>query len=106
MEDFRKEEAYLRAKLKTEKLKKFYSHLGTFAILFIALHGYKIIRRVSAGHDFFDVLAEMSIGSLWWYWAIALLLHAAQVFLPNILFGADWEARKMKEYMDNDKNNY
>ncbi|OIQ28365.1 MAG: hypothetical protein BM564_09860 [Bacteroidetes bacterium MedPE-SWsnd-G2] len=106
MEDYRKEEAYLRARLRTEKLKKFYSHLGTYVILFFALHSFKVVRRVGAGHDFLDVLSELSIGSFWWYWAIGLLIHAASVFLPNVIFGPKWEAQKMKEYMDKEKNNF
>ena len=40
------------------------------------------------------------------FWGIGLAFHFLGVFGPDFIFGKDWEAKKMKEYMDKDKEEY
>ena len=44
--------------------------------------------------------------AVWIFWGIGLAFHAFGVFGQNILFGKDWEERKMKEFMDDDKQHW
>jgi hypothetical protein len=52
----------------------------------------------------------MTSPGYWWFlwamfgWGIGVGFHALGVFGPNLLFGKDWEDRKIKELMDKDKN--
>jgi hypothetical protein len=36
-------------------------------------------------------------------WGIAVAIHAAVVFLGGGRFGSDWEERKIREYMEQDR---
>lgn len=47
-------------------------------------------------------------GGWWFYWAtfgwgIGLLTHGLSVFALPGMFGKNWEERKIREYMDQDK---
>ncbi|MFO7672609.1 MAG: 2TM domain-containing protein [Lutibacter sp.] len=37
---------------------------------------------------------------------MGLVFHALGAFNHNLLFGKNWEDRKIKEFMDKEKNNY
>ena len=39
------------------------------------------------------------------YWGIGLVAHGATVFVPNFAFGKEWEDKKMKQFMEKEKNN-
>ncbi|MCB4799533.1 2TM domain-containing protein [Neotamlana laminarinivorans] len=96
--EFLKEEAYLRAKEKVKKIVGFYWHLAVF----IVVNAFIIFTIVVNG------------GSLWhfgtWatplFWGIGLLFHFLGVFGVTFLFGKDWEERKIREFMEKDKNNW
>jgi len=97
--NFAKEEAYLRAKKKLEKLVGFYWHLAVYVIVnaFII-----ILITANSSQSFF------SFGT-WatpFFWGIGLLFHFLGVFGPNFMFRKDWEDRKIKEFMDKDKRNW
>lgn len=97
--DFRKEEAYLRAKKKVDALVGFYWHLAVyivvniFLILLIALNS-------NEGFSGFGPYATAV------FWGIGLLFHFLGVFGPEFLFGKDWEQKKIQEYMEKDRNNW
>ena len=89
MED---KEKYERAKKRVQNLKDFYTHLTVYILINILL---VIINVVSyQGH--------------WWFfypllgWGIGLTAHAVSTF-AYFRFGASWEERKIKEYMEKDK---
>ena len=96
---FLKEEAYLRAKKKLDKLKGFYWHLASY----IVVNAFLII-----------LIASNSNGSIWhfgtfataFFWGIGLLFHFLGVFGPDFIFGKNWEDRKIKEIMDKEKKNW
>jgi hypothetical protein len=97
--DFRKEEAYLRAKKKVDTIIGFYWHLAVyivvnvFLILLIALNS-------SEGFSGFGPYATAV------FWGIGLFFHFLGVFGPGFLFGKDWEQKKIQEYMEKDRNNW
>ncbi len=97
MEDYNKENRYIRAKERVEEIKKFYGNLTSYIIVisFLAILNYWVD---GWGYPWF----------LWaaFGWGIGLAFHAAKAFRLNPFFNKDWEERKIKEYMDKDKEDY
>ena len=95
-EDFIKGEAYRRAKKKLDKLKGFYWHLASYIAVNIFL---------------ITVIAINSNGNIWnfgtfttaFFWGIGLGFHALGIFGKDFLFGKRWEERKIKEYMEKNR---
>lgn len=98
--NFNKEEAYLRAKKKFDKLKGFYWHLAAYVIVNIFLM-IMVITNMDVDESFwkFETFATAI------FWGIGLAFHAMGVFGPDLLFGKNWEEKKINEYMDKDKRN-
>jgi hypothetical protein len=92
-----KEEAYLRAKKKLDKLKGFYWHLASYVVVNLFLI---ILIGSNSSEDYFS-FATFSTAI---FWGIGLFFHFIGVFGPDFLFGKNWEERKVKEFMDKDKN--
>ena len=76
MESSDRENKYIRAKERIAEIKKFYSNLTSYAVFIWAAFG----------------------------WGIGLFFQALKVFQFNILFGKNWEQRKIKEFMQKDEN--
>ncbi len=96
MEEFNKESKYIRAKERVDELKKFYGNLTSYIIVctglgllnYFTYWGYKWFLWVVLG------------------WGIGVFFHAIGTFNLNPFFGKDWEKRKIKKYMDEDKDDY
>ncbi len=99
LSDFRKEEAYLRAKKKVESIVGFYWHLAVYVIINLFLI---ILIGVNSGEGFtsFGTYATAI------FWGIGLLFHFLGVFGPNFIFGKDWENKKIEEYMEKERRNW
>ncbi len=95
--DFRKEEAYLRAKKKVDSLIGFYWHFAVYIVVNIFLI---IIIGVNAGFSGFGPYATAT------FWGIGLFFHFIGVFGPDVFFGKDWEKRKIKEFMDKETQSW
>ena len=94
--DWKKDDAFYRAKKRLDKLKGFYRHLAVYIVInlfLIFIIGFK------SGEGFFS-FATFSTAI---FWGIGLMFHAMGVFLPGFFFSKGWEERKIKEYMDRDK---
>jgi two-component system LytT family sensor kinase len=85
---------YLRAVEKVEKLKEFYQNLASYCIVIPFLIFINL--RFSPGFYWF------------WFpifgWGIGLAFHFLEVNNYNIFLGKNWEDRKIKEMMKEDKN--
>lgn len=92
--DFRKEEAYLKAKRKVDSMIGFYWHLAVYVVINLFLI---ILIGVNAGFDNFGAYATA------FFWGIGLFFHFLGVFGPDVFFGSNWEQRKIKELMEKDK---
>ncbi|MCX2680234.1 2TM domain-containing protein [Galbibacter sp. EGI 63066] len=97
METTDKEKKYYEAKERVEEIKKFYSNLTSYivVIIFLAIINYWTNRMTYP----------------WFLWAaggwgLGLIFHGAKVFGWNPFFSKDWEERKIKEYMDKEKDDY
>ena len=93
MEDFSKENKYIRAKERVEELKKFYGNLTAYVIV---ISGLAILNYGVDGWRY-----------MWFLWAafgwgIGLFFHAMRTINLNPFFGKDWEERKIKEFMKED----
>jgi len=97
-QDYTKEEAYLRARKKVEKLKGFYGHSVSYVIVNIFILA-MIGLNLSEGETFW----KFGHFSTAFFWGIGLVFHAASVFGPDILLGKSWEDRKIEEYLDKEK---
>ena len=97
--DFRKEEAYLRAKKKVNSIIGFYWHVAVYIVVNAFLI---LIIGLNTGHGFsgFGPYATAL------FWGIGLLFHFLGVFGPDFFFGKDWEKRKIREFMDREERNW
>ena len=94
MENFEKENRYLKAKEQVADLRKFYGSLISYIF---------VIGSLAALNYYVNELR-----SPWFLWAafgwgIGLLFHAARVFNWNPFISKDWEARKIKEFMEREE---
>lgn len=95
---FYKEEAYLRAQKKVKSLMGFYWHLASYVIVNLFI----IILIVSNGGKLFSFGTFATAI----FWGIGLFFHFLGVFGPDFLFGKNWEERKIKKFMEKDRQNW
>jgi len=93
-EQFYNEEAYLRAQRKVKKLIGFYWH----AVSYVIVNAFIVGVLVSSGVSF----GSVAVWSTALFWGIGLAFHAFSVWGPDILFGRNWEQRKIREFMEQD----
>jgi hypothetical protein len=80
------------AKERVRKIKGFYKHLIAFVIINIFIL-YLNIKNLAPEESFFQV----KVFSTFLFWGIGLLAHAGSIFVPNWIFGENWEKRKIEE---------
>lgn len=94
-------ERYQLAQKRVKQLKGFYTHFLIYILVNLIIV-FINIQNLSDGESYFQWHNFITLS----FWGIGLLSHAASVFLPNLIFGKGWEARRMKKYMDNDKTRW
>ena len=85
-------ERYARARQRVEEIRGFYVHLINY-LIFVPVFIFIDFKTTSFPWAVFPIVG----------WGIGLLGHAAQAFNYNIFFGKDWEERKIKQLLDNEK---
>ena len=94
---FQKDERYYAAQNKVKSIKGFYIHFTVYvfvnSILIFQIHS-------NSGNDFWRW--ESFSSAL--FWGIGIIAHGANVFGSNLLFGKNWEDRKIQELMEKDKS--
>jgi hypothetical protein len=93
---FQKGERYFAAQKRVKSIKGFYVHLTVYVFVNIFL-SFQIY--LSSKNEFWRW--ESFSPAL--FWGIGLLAHGTSVFGTNLLFGKNWEERKIKELMEKDK---
>ncbi len=87
------EQRYQRARSRVDQLKGFYSHLTVFIIV-----------------NLFLFLLNFFSGGEWWFywpllgWGIGIIAHALSVFVGSGRLTQDWEDRKIRELMEQDRD--
>lgn len=99
MEDSKEQMAYILAKHKAEKLKRFYVHGIIYVIANVLILILKITRNINNGETFNEAFFDFSTFSTAIIWGLVIAIHAFSVFGPNIILGNDWEEKKLKQYM-------
>ncbi|WP_303317455.1 2TM domain-containing protein [Flavivirga abyssicola] len=98
-EEFKREDAYLRAQKRLKEIKGFYWH----ALWYVLVNVFIVV-----------MIAVNTDGNIWHFgtfstplfWGIGLGFHAMGVFGKNIFFSKKWEKRKMNEFLDKDKKRW
>jgi hypothetical protein len=91
-----KDERYFAAQKRVKSIKGFYIHFTVYVFVNIVL---SIQIYLNTQNDFWRW--ESFATAL--FWGIGILAHGTSVFGSNLLFGKNWEERKIKEFMEKDK---
>lgn len=83
---------------KVKKIKSFYTHLLIYVIINMIIV-FINIQNLEVGESYFQLRNFITFG----VWGIVIIIHALSVFLPNFIFGSQWEARKIKKYMEQEE---
>lgn len=86
------------AKKKVKQLKGFYSHFLAyiFVNIFIIVLNFK---NLEPGESYFQWQNFTTLI----FWGIGLTMHALATFVPNFIFGNEWEEKKIQKLMNKDK---
>jgi 2TM domain len=87
-------ERYQKAKKQVEEIKGFYVHLSSYIAVMIVL---------------IFINLKYTPHYLWFFWSllgwgIGLFIHAALVFKFLTFIGKDWEEKKIKQFMEEEKS--
>lgn len=85
---------YQRAQKQVEEIKGFYGHL----LAFVLANGFMAYINLKYSPQY--------LWFLWSFlsWGLGLLFHGMKVFKYTPLLGKEWEQRKIKEFMEQEKN--
>lgn len=97
---FIEQEKYERAAKRVKSIKGFYSHLMVYIVINIVIVIINV-QNLDAGESYFKWQNFTTLG----FWGIGLFAHGMTVFMPAIILGKNWEERKIKEYMEKERNN-
>jgi len=97
------EQKYIRAKRRVEDLKGYYWHLAIYVLVNLFLTGSQIIDGITEDKSFNEIFSDFGLYGVWALWGIGLAIHTFKVFGFPFFMGNDWEERKIKEYMNNQR---
>lgn len=86
---------------RVKRIKGFYIH----AFVYVLVNAFILIAIYKDSVDGSTIVfAKWETWSTALFWGIGLVAHGLSVFGRNIFFGANWEEKKIREFMDKDKN--
>ena len=88
------ESSYYKAQKRVEDIKGFYGHLTSYIVV---MTGIMILNLVTSPQHLWFIYPAMG-------WGIGLVVHGMSVFNYLPFLGNNWEERKIKEYMEREKN--
>jgi hypothetical protein len=95
MEQYNEEfERYQKAKKQVEQIKGFYGNLVAYIVVNVFLMIINLLYSPEYLWFFWPMLG----------WGIGVLFHGMKAFNYSPFLGKDWEERKLKEFMDQEKN--
>ena len=99
MENFNNEQFRVeKARKRVKAIGGFYKHATVYIIVNMAL-----LANNYFNHDNGEVFFSFNTFSTPLFWGIGLFFHGFSVFGTPIVFGNDWEERKINEYMQVEK---
>nr|WP_321223050.1 2TM domain-containing protein [uncultured Psychroserpens sp.] len=93
--EFSHKERYQLAAKRVKQIKGFYTHALIYVLINLVFV-YINFQNLDEGESYFQWRNFITFS----FWGIGLLAHGASVFLPNIIFGKNWEEKKIREFMD------
>jgi uncharacterized protein YybS (DUF2232 family) len=99
--DYSKLEQLERARKRVKQIKGFYSHLLVYVVINIMIVVINI-QDLEPGESYFQYKNFFTL----FFWGIGLAIHGLSVFLPDFIMGQNWEERKIKELMEEDKKQW
>ena len=91
---------YQEALKRVKKIKGFYTHAIVYVFVNIMIV-FLNVKNLDPGETYFQFKNFMTA----FFWGIGLVAHGLSVFVPNWIMGQNWEERKIKEFMEKEKNN-
>lgn len=91
MKELSNNQRYLRAKKRVEDIKGFFGNLLAYCLVL------PLLAYINWKTTDFPWVIFPAIG-----WGFGLLMHGFRVYGYNLIFGRDWEARKIREFMSED----
>ena len=105
--NFTQEASFIRAKKRVKAIKGFYVHLIVYIIINIVISGIIIFGLIKSDYSFKDSLSNFGVYSTWIFWGIGMFFHWLGVFgFKSMVFGREWEDKKIKELMEKDKDRF
>jgi len=98
--NFNPDDRYELAYKRVKRIKGFYIH----ALVYVLVNAFIIISSFNRSEIGTEVFFRWETYSTAFFWGIGLLAHGLSVFGRDLFFGDDWEERKIKEFMEKDKN--
>ncbi len=89
-----KETSYYKAQKRVEDIKGFYGHLTSFIVVNLGL---MILNLITSPQHLWFFYPTMG-------WGIGVVIHGMSVFNYLPFLGNNWEERKIKEFMEQEKN--
>lgn len=99
--DFTEQERFDRAKKRVNKIKGFYSHVLVYVVINIMIVIIKI-QDLEPGESYFQYKNFFTL----FFWGIGLAIHGLSVFLTDFILGKNWEERKIKKFMEEDRKHW
>ncbi|WP_298424402.1 2TM domain-containing protein [uncultured Kordia sp.] len=96
--NYTEEELYIQARKKVEKIKGFYIHFAVYIAVNIFL-----ISIIAVNLDPGESIWQFGPFSTAIFWGIGVAFHGLGVFGTGLFFGKNWEERKIREYIDKEK---
>lgn len=91
---------YQEALKRVKKIKGFYTHAIVYVFVNIMIV-FLNVKNLDPGETYFQFKNFMTA----FFWGMGLVAHGLSVFVPNWIMGQNWEERKIKEFMEKEKNN-
>lgn len=96
---FENEKVVEKYRKRVKAMAGFYKHLAAYVLVNLFMFAMKII-NMDADDTFFEWGTFITAIS----WGIGLAAHYISVFKPSIVVGKGWEERKIKEFMERERN--
>lgn len=92
--NFTETERYYQAQKRVKEIRGFYEHLIVFILVTIILI---VINLMTSPEYLWFLWCIMG-------WGIGVVFHGLKVFGISTFFNKEWEERKIKEFLEKDKN--
>lgn len=94
------DELYNLAYKRVKRIKGFYVH----ALVYVLVNAFIIFSNFDRSNSGTEIFANWETWSTALFWGIGLSAHGLSVFGRDLLFGSDWEEKKIQQFMKKDQS--